>query len=244
MNLFVILFMPFKEKTMYFTESAAPGTSMAQHLPRITVVAILHVVVFLMIAHSMGVRSIGKVLDGPMAVEIKPEVQPTPPPPPPPVKNDFKPEPENVLTPVIPPPIIPATTSSDQPTIHVPVGDQNPQPPGPPTDTGTGTGTGTLPPGVKPAPVRIKAVVDAAACTKPEYPKNSVRNEEQGTVTLGFLVGTDGRVIDSRIEKTSGHKDLDKAARQALSLCKFKPGTVDGLPQESWASLQYEWKLE
>ena len=93
-------------------------------------------------------------------------------------------------------------------------------------------------------PVRVAAVVDPSACTKPEYPRTSLRAEETGVVTLALLIGVDGRVVDSRVEKSSGFKDLDRAARNGLSLCKFKPGSVDGKPEQSWTKMQYVWKLE
>ncbi len=225
---------------MVFTEQQDPKTTMAQHLPRIIFVALLHVLVFFMIAQSMGIRSISKALEHQVDVVPIPEVVPTPPPTPP-IEDNFKPQEQVVKLPYVPPPVIPNDAPPDGPVIR----GQHDDPKVQPTHTPKGTPTPTLPPVLaKHEPVRIKAVIEAAACSRPEYPKNSARNEEQGTVLLGFLVGTDGRVIDSRIEKSSGHKDLDKAARQGLSLCKFKPGTVDGLPQESWASLQYEWKLE
>ena len=92
--------------------------------------------------------------------------------------------------------------------------------------------------------VRVAAVVDPNACDKPEYPRSSLRAEEAGTVTLDFLIGVDGRVIDSKVSKTSGFKELDRAARAALSLCKFRPGAVDGKPEQSWTKIQYVWKLE
>ncbi|MFD2271228.1 energy transducer TonB [Undibacterium arcticum] len=79
---------------------------------------------------------------------------------------------------------------------------------------------------------------------KPVYPQSSARNEETGTVVFSFLVGVDGRVIESKIDRSSGYRELDKAARQALSICKFKPGTTDGKPEQSWTKVQYEWKLE
>lgn len=92
-------------------------------------------------------------------------------------------------------------------------------------------------------PVHIAANVDARACEKPEYPVNSLRAGEEGTVHLTMLIGPDGQVIESKIEKTSGSRALDKAAVQGLSLCKFKPGTVDGVPEKSWAKLQYVWSI-
>jgi protein TonB len=67
---------------------------------------------------------------------------------------------------------------------------------------------------------------------------------QSGTVVLRFLVGIDGKVVQSEIEKTSGHPKLDEAARAGLSLCIFKPGTTDGKPEQSWATIKYTWQLE
>jgi protein TonB len=88
-------------------------------------------------------------------------------------------------------------------------------------------------------------VINAAQnCQKPEYPSASRRAEEEGTVQLKFLVGVDGRVLQAEVEKTSGFPRLDEAARQALSRCQFKPGTLDGKPVESSTGLKYTWRLE
>ncbi|MYM65627.1 MULTISPECIES: energy transducer TonB [Duganella] len=78
---------------------------------------------------------------------------------------------------------------------------------------------------------------------KAEYPKASLMNEEQGDVTMAFLVGTDGSVVESKVEKSSGFKNLDKAALKALSACKFKPGTKDGAVAQTWTKVDYSWKL-
>ncbi|MFP5391062.1 MAG: energy transducer TonB [Gammaproteobacteria bacterium] len=89
----------------------------------------------------------------------------------------------------------------------------------------------------------VPAVFEAAKC-KAEYPKASLMNEEQGTVTMSFLVNPDGTVADSKLEKTSGFKNLDKAAIKAISACKFKPGTKDGAPAQTWTKVDYAWKLD
>lgn len=78
---------------------------------------------------------------------------------------------------------------------------------------------------------------------KAEYPKASLINEEQGDVTMAFLVGADGNVVESKVEKSSGFKNLDKAALKALSACKFKPGTKDGAVAQTWTKVDYSWKL-
>lgn len=87
------------------------------------------------------------------------------------------------------------------------------------------------------------ASFDPSKC-KVEYPKASLMNEEQGTTTMSFLVNPDGSVADSKLEKSSGFKGLDKAAQKGLSACKFKPGTKDGSPAQTWAKVDYAWKLD
>ncbi|MFM1990395.1 MAG: hypothetical protein RJA99_3352 [Pseudomonadota bacterium] len=95
------------------------------------------------------------------------------------------------------------------------------------------------------APERTAPVVDAARdCIKPEYPAVSRRLEESGTVAMRLLVDIEGRVTESEIVTSSGYSRLDEAARNALSLCRFKPGTVDGRPQPSWVTLKYRWVLD
>ncbi|MGZ8316902.1 MAG: energy transducer TonB [Telluria sp.] len=88
----------------------------------------------------------------------------------------------------------------------------------------------------------VPASFDAKNC-KAEYPKSSLMNEEQGLVSMAFLVSADGRVVDSKVEKSSGFKNLDKAAVKAISACKFKPGTKDGAAAQTWTKVEYSWTL-
>ena len=88
----------------------------------------------------------------------------------------------------------------------------------------------------------VPAQFDAKNC-KAEYPKASLMNEEEGAVAMQFLVSADGRVLDSKIEKTSGFKNLDNAAVKAISQCKFKPGTKDGAVAQTWTKVSYVWAL-
>ncbi|MES2316146.1 MAG: energy transducer TonB [Pseudomonadota bacterium] len=89
----------------------------------------------------------------------------------------------------------------------------------------------------------VPASFDPSKC-KAEYPKASLMNEEQGTTSMSFLIAPDGSVVESKLEKTSGFKNLDKAALKSLSACKFKPGTKDGAPAQTWAKVDYAWKLD
>ncbi len=88
----------------------------------------------------------------------------------------------------------------------------------------------------------VPAIFDAKSC-KAEYPKASLMNEEQGVVSMAFLVSADGKVLDSKLEKTSGFKGLDKAALSAITACKFKPGSKDGKPDSTWTKVAYNWTL-
>ncbi len=163
----------------------------------------------------------------------------------PPVKT---PEPEKSkemptttpTTPIIPPPLV-RTERVDSETITVVEKDLNQVEPFINTTTNSREGTTEF---VKASnPVHIAAQVDSNACEKPDYPASSIRNGEEGVVNLAMLLGPDGKVLESKVEKSSGSRALDKAAIQGLSLCKFKPGTVDGVPEKSWAKLQYVWHL-
>lgn len=89
----------------------------------------------------------------------------------------------------------------------------------------------------------VAAIDTKAPCEKPEYPRASLVNEEQGTVILSLQVAVDGKVTDSKIEKSSGFKNLDKATLK-LAQCKFKPLLKDGKPEQAWAKFEYVWKLD
>ncbi len=88
----------------------------------------------------------------------------------------------------------------------------------------------------------VPAAFDPKNC-KAEYPKAALMNEEEGVVSMVFLVSADGKVLESKLDKTSGFKSLDKAAMNAISACKFKPGSKDGRPDTTWTKVDYSWKL-
>jgi protein TonB len=89
----------------------------------------------------------------------------------------------------------------------------------------------------------VPASFDPKNC-KVDYPKASLMNEEQGTTSMSFLISADGSVADSKLDKSSGFKGLDKAAIKSLSACKFKPGSKDGAAAQTWTKVDYAWKLD
>jgi len=196
----------------------------------ISVVIVLHIALAYALVNGLA-RKIVEVIQQPLETKIIEEVKPPPvdkPPPPPPPKlaappPPFIPPPEVRID---APPVMNTITaiSTVKPAIEAPV-------PKPAQTSVAG-------------PARTSAVVDARNCTKPDYPPASLRAQETGLVVLQFLIDTDGNALEGKVERSSGFRRLDDAAKRALSLCKFKPGTENGRPVQSWARIEYLWKLD
>jgi protein TonB len=220
---------------MHFADMHDGGGTKATKL---AVVAALHVAVAMVFVHSINTKKISLPKAEEVMVLLQPEVPPPPPPPPEPPQPMPKVAPPEVVVPKleveIPPPEAPppvqATTQADPtPAPAAPV-----QAEAPPADPSANSGA-----------MRNAELADANGCAKPAYPMNALRNGETGTVTLALLIGADGKVNTSRVAQSSGSRDLDRAAVNALSLCRFKPAiSASGTPQAGWAHLAYVWRLD
>lgn len=91
---------------------------------------------------------------------------------------------------------------------------------------------------------KTHAIANFQSCAKPHYPAESLKNGNEGTVTLSFLISVDGKVKDSAVAQSSGFPPLDEEARTAIAKCSFKPATVAGQPVEDWAKMKYVWTLK
>lgn len=74
-------------------------------------------------------------------------------------------------------------------------------------------------------------------CAAPAYPDKSARLHESGRVVISLVVEADGSVSQAAVKTSSGFARLDEAARSAVSRCRFRPGTRNGVPQ----AMPYEW---
>ena len=107
-----------------------------------------------------------------------------------------------------------------------------------------GTRTGPGPEIVAPKEKTFSAALaNASDCVLPDYPARAARNGDTGTVSLALLIGTDGRVAEAKVRRSSGHKELDRAAVSALSMCKFKPAMTNGVAEPAWGQIAYVWSL-
>lgn len=91
-------------------------------------------------------------------------------------------------------------------------------------------------------PRLVAPVFDAEQC-KAGYPERARQNKEEGDITLSALVTAQGKVLDVKVEKSTGFRELDKAAIVAVARCTFVPASKDGSAVESWTTVHYSWKL-
>ena len=89
------------------------------------------------------------------------------------------------------------------------------------------------------APLAMAATVDAKDCVKPEFPARWLNEGDSGNVVVAFLVGADGKVLDSKLVESSGFPRVDRASIRAGAACKFKPASDQSAA--SWAKVKYTW---
>lgn len=184
--------------------------------------------------HSMN----AKVFTMPKALEeivmFTPEAPQPPPPPEPP-----QPKPKPATQPKVFTPPVEVEVAQEPPVEAVIEATTQPDPapvdPGPAVPEAPPASSGKL---------FSAALANASDCAKPDYPASAARNGETGTVKLALLIGPDGRVSDSKVQRSSGSRDLDRAAVAALSLCKFKPAMENGAAVPAWGQIAYVWTLD
>ena len=226
----------------------------AKRLIGIAAVIFLHLLVAYILMSGLA-NNIQKPAEKPVELQIIQDIKPPPPPkpeepkpkekPPEPPKMVEKvakvPEPpkevEKVATPVQ------KTTPVAQPTKVATPAPAAPSTPSP-SPVAAPAPVAAAAPAPKPAGVTRGVSEGSACCEKPEYPREALMNEEQGTVRIRVLVDTSGKVIDAKVKKSSGSKILDKAATKAYSLCTFKPAMKDGVPQQDWYEIEYPFVIE
>ncbi len=88
-----------------------------------------------------------------------------------------------------------------------------------------------------------QSLATPASCTAPEWPREALRYEIEGTTTLQFQIGVDGAVRNAQVKQGSGWRILDQAALAGLARCRFKPG-LEAAREGTEFPIQYAWTLE
>ncbi len=202
-------------------------------LTALIVVAVLHVVVGYALVTGLAYEAFKKVKEVTAAINIEEEKPPEEPPPPPP-KQDTPPPPI-----VAPPPAISINTAAPSvETVTV-------APPPAPVFV-----TAAPPPPPPPAP---KFQPKAAApkgnpgnwATSNDYPSRALREEREGSTGFRVTIGTDGKVADCSVTRSSGSPDLDQATCDNIRRrARFTPATDgDGNPTTGSYSSTIRWVI-
>jgi len=220
-------------------------SSKVQPWRAVAVVVVLHAVLLVVLYAGWGAKvlhTLPVVVSAQLVADAVPE-EPVAPPSEPPPKALVKVQPARQpmsASPVAEVERSDAIAPTESPALTAP--------PAPKTHSVAHTTQSDVKPTIEPVlltAVRVPARLQpSGTCSKPEYPTISRRKEEEGTVLLKFLIGVQGQVLESLVEKSSGFTRLDEAARLALAQCQFQPGSVDGQPESSWAQVKYTWQLD
>ncbi|HIE0126614.1 TPA: energy transducer TonB [Stenotrophomonas maltophilia] len=146
-------------------------------------------------------------------------IEKIPPPPTPPVpvppKEIVQVAPKPRTQPVVPP--LPAPTATVEETQGIALPAAEPAPP-------------QLAPSIDTSTPLAGAQLQYRSAPPPTYPIQSLRNHEQGTVLLRVEVDTRGQPVAVSVERSSGSRNLDQAARQqVLKHWRFEPAQRDGV---------------
>jgi len=223
----------------------------ARHPAAAVAVIGLHVLLGYALVTGTAHRVIER-LQAPVQARIVDEPKHPPPPPPPPEMLPvpllppppaYVPPPEvRVAPPPRPAPTITTTTVAPPPAPVIvpaapPVAAAAPAPPAPPARP------------AEPPRVAQPARLDVAHCEKPMYPIAALRAGAAGSTLIRFAIDASGRVQRATLTRASGtsleHRQMDRAAIEALSRCAFKPGLDEnGHAVGAQADVEYVWRVE
>jgi len=78
---------------------------------------------------------------------------------------------------------------------------------------------------------------------RPAYPVDAFERGIEGKVTLQALIDTAGKVIDVQLVTSTGERQLEVAAEQAVWQCRFRPYLVDGRVSQVYAILPFAFRI-
>ncbi len=87
--------------------------------------------------------------------------------------------------------------------------------------------------------------LEYASAPAPQYPHDAMRDGLEGTVILRVLVDIDGRPLSVEIQRSSGYRKLDEAAkRQVLKKWMFRPAIKDGQAIQVYGIVPVSFELD
>lgn len=79
---------------------------------------------------------------------------------------------------------------------------------------------------------------------QPTYPSSLLRDGKGGRVVVRCVVDANGVVVSSKIQSSSGYSELDRAALNAVSRWKFKPGSRGGKKVKAICNVPFNFEVK
>ena len=76
------------------------------------------------------------------------------------------------------------------------------------------------------------------------YPKQSLKNSEQGKCTLAFFIESDGTVPAAQLLISTGFPRLDTACFESVIGVPLIPATINGTPVAGWYDFNVVWVID
>ena len=84
-----------------------------------------------------------------------------------------------------------------------------------------------------------------AVAPPPRYPRDAIASGAEGTVLLRVLVEVDGRPLQVVVDRSSGHRSLDReAVRHVQQRWRFEPAMHGGRPVQAWGLVPIDFSLQ
>lgn len=208
----------------------------------IFIVAIIHAIVGYALVTGLAYNVVKKAAEELKTFDVEEEPPPPPeePPPPPPEQVPETPPPVVVPPPIVrtnptPPPVIQSVPVAPPPVITPRAPVAPPAPPAPPP-----------PPPVKTVPPRSAVGNLQGLFSGDDYPASALDREEEGSVSVRLSIGTNGRVTNCSVTRSSGSRTLDSTTCRILSSrARFTPGTDNrGNPTTDTVQQTIRWVLQ
>jgi len=197
----------------------------SQKLSGIGFVVALHAIGIYFVASGLAHQAVQEIM-GPIETKVIEEAKPK--------QEELPPPPPKLQTPppYVPPPDLDVAMDAPPPSTNstaIAAVTKNVAPPAPPApDTE---------PRLDPK-WRGNKIPDSA------YPPTSVRLCEQGDAVLTFLVQTDGRIGEVRLDKSTGFQRIDEFGVDYIQKnWRFLPGMKEGKPITSWKTMRIVFKI-
>ncbi|MBM4040042.1 MAG: energy transducer TonB [Planctomycetes bacterium] len=93
------------------------------------------------------------------------------------------------------------------------------------------------------APAVVLAAAPSPNNVPPAYPRAARRRGHEGLVVVSARVSPSGACVAAAILRSSGHRELDEAAAEAVRAWQFRPALRDGTPVEAELEIPIRFRL-